>query len=258
MTTTLTATAEPANGWTRLEVVTDAADATWVTILRDGVFVRWARVAQLIEGTDLTVVDAEAPYDELATYEATVIDSLGVDIESDTDTATLTDDGQDRLISLAGPALVVPITVTEFRQVTTESRNGVFPIIGRRAAVAVTDARSGESGTLSVLVEDRGEWLREALAEGALIAFRTPTDRGYGTPMVYSVGQVTTSRIGTAGDQGRVVSMAVTEVEAPAVTSADSSPISWAALVDTFATWQDVLDAYDSWYEVVTVPVSDL
>lgn len=264
MTTTLTATAEPSNAWVRLEVVTDEVDATWATITRtingQDSFVRWGKVAQLTGGTDLTVLDAEAPYDEAATYAVEVLDSTGIPVGAG-DTAgpvTLTDDGSDRLIFLGGPGLVLPVTVTSFPEVSTSSRNGVFDIIGRRNRVAVTDVRSGESGSVTVLVEDRGEALRSLLQDGSLVALRTPTDRGYGTPSIYSVGDVRTRRVGLADDPLRLVEAQVVEVDAPAVTSEGSSAISWAALIAAFATWQDVIDAYATWYEVVTIPASDL
>jgi hypothetical protein len=260
VTTTLTATAQPAG--VLLEVVTDEATAAYATITRtaNGLtsFVRWARLAQIT--TTLTVLDLEVPTDVTATYALEVFSSALASLDTDTATATYTSDGVDRLINYSGPGLVREVTVSEFPSVTSEARGGVFDVLGRRNRIAVTDVRSGESGRMTVLEDDRGESLRTWLADGSVVALRTPPDRGYGSPVAFAVGRVTTSRIATAADPLRLIELEITEIDVPVPSLGASTPITWESLMVYAATWADVKAqvGWETWYKVKTTPTTAL
>ena len=260
MTTTLTATVQPAG--VLLEVVTNEATAAYATITRTAngqtSFVRWARVAQIT--TTLTVIDLEVPTDVLVTYALSVENVSRVELDTDTATATYTADGVDRLVNFSGPGLVREITVSAFPQVTSEARGGVFDVLGRRNRIAVSDVRSGESGQIAVVEEDRGESLRTWLADGSTVALRTHPDRGYGTPVAFAIGRVATERVSTAGDQLRLINMEVTEVDVPVPSLGASAPITWESLMAYAATWADVKaePGWPTWYKVKTTPTTAL
>jgi hypothetical protein len=260
VTTTLTATVQPAG--VLLEVATDEATAAYATITRtaNGVtsFVRWARVAQI--DTALTVLDLEVPTDVLVSYALSVENVSRAELDADTATATYVSDGVDRLINFSGPGLVREVTVSDFPRVTSEARIGVFDILGRRNRIAVTDVRSGESGQITLVEDDQGESLRAWLADGSTIGLRTPAGRGYGTPAAFSVGRVATERVSIAGDQLRLVTLEVTEVDVPVPSLGASAPITWASVMAYAATWADVKaePGWPTWYKVKTVPTTAL
>lgn len=154
------------------------------------------------------------------------------------------------LKSISRPFLNRPINVVTHSDITRESRNGVFPIIGRSAPVAITDVRQARQWEMTIQatsVSD-ADAIELVLAGGDPLYVQVPPD-GRDIPGGYVVvGTMNRRRFGHVSAR-RWFDLPMTTVAppGPGVVGATNT---WEALVAEFGTWSDVLTAFGSWAAV--------
>lgn len=151
---------------------------------------------------------------------------------------------------IAMPFLNRKITLTGWGDVSRQSRNGEFNVIGRVDPVVVTDVHNSRRTTITVLTRDAQETeeLDLALSQGAPVYLHVPTHCALRT-MYAVVGDISYRRIAPRSHRS-LFEIALTEVSAPPL-SLVGATMTCQLLLNTYATCQEVLDNYDTCQEVV-------
>lgn len=160
------------------------------------------------------------------------------------------------LKSIARPFLNREFGCVNFGPVTRPSRNGIFEIIGRSRAVAVTDVRSGMSFDLLVTTTtlDDSEHLDLILASGDPLFVQSPA--GSPVPTLYAVvgDSVKVRPLRRPEDDCRpvvrVTTLPLTEVAAPDAAVVGAT-YTWAGVVADYATWSAVIAANATWADLL-------
>lgn len=152
--------------------------------------------------------------------------------------------------NLSRPFLNRPVTVTDWGDVERESRNGVFPIVGRTMPVAVTDLRLSRTYELVLTTStvDEANELDLCLASGDPILVHVPADCPI--PGMYAVvGNVAISRREPRSTR-RYLTLPLTEVAAPGP-DVIGATTTWSAVIAAYPTWADVIAANATWQDVL-------
>jgi hypothetical protein len=135
--------------------------------------------------------------------------------------------------------------------ITRTSRSGVFDVIGRTLAVAVTDLQSGRSTTLTMRVTNAtdADDFDGMVAVGEVLLVQPP-EPGSPVPTMYAVpGGVTRQRVANTSAVRRFP-LGLTEVATPDLTLA-AVQSTWVTVTNTYATWADLVAAKSSWTAVL-------
>lgn len=215
---------------------------TWTTV-RGGTAVPVATQELALPIDDYEFIDAQ-----LSTYR---VRSYNVsEVLQSTQTGTITPALETVWLKfIARPYLNRPVTVTDWSDVERASRNGVFPVIGRRDPVAITELHTSRSFTVSLLTQTiaQADSLDFSIGAGFPVYLHTPA--GCGIPTVYGVaGNLVQKRIATRSLR-RVFDLPLTEVAAPGP-EVVGSPGSYQTLLSHDATYQAVIDEFATYSDV--------
>lgn len=157
------------------------------------------------------------------------------------------------------PAFNQEVDLCDWSDVVRPARGAVFPVLGRRDPVAVTEVRGSRRFDVTIYAEDSdaNDELMDALASGEVILLQTPgpsetcnlNRRRFPEQGYFFVGDVTSSRP-VRGSATHVVTLPLTEVAAPAYTIGGSA-VTWECVEDNFATWADVQSFFPTWFDVL-------
>lgn len=205
--------------------------------------------------SDVQVVeDYEAPLGVPVTYRLT-IKSGSTSINTTAGPIVLdAPDGQVVIKDVGAPARNGAFVVQTVPNWTRSARMGVSNVRGRARPIVISDVRSSRTGSLVLVTETPEEvealwWLLET---GSTLLLQWPADWSL-SDMYVQVGDVTEERISPYARQAdRTWTLALTEVDRPVGGMAGSSIRTWQTIKDQYATWGDLLGAYDSWLDVLT------
>lgn len=132
-------------------------------------------------------------------------------------------------------------------KVNRKARAGVFPVIRRSKAVAVTDIRLGKEFSIGARVEDPTERdrLDLILDAGEPILLHIPLGYIRLKSMYAVIGDI------EYDDETLTYTLPLTEVAAPPATIVGATVL-WSDIVATFATWADLMAAEATWADVLT------
>lgn len=141
--------------------------------------------------------------------------------------------------------------------ITRRARNGIFPIIGRTAPVALTDIRLGRELNIEVITRTTTEWeeFDLILATGDIFFIQTPP--GNPLPTMYvAIEDVSMRRplrqLPRCDNDFRVFLLPLIEVAQPSPEVVGSLG-TWQTVVNTYATWADVLANHSTWSDLLTL-----
>lgn len=148
------------------------------------------------------------------------------------------------LKTIAKPFLNRPVTVVDFSSVQRSARNGIFPVVNRTYAVAVTDVRTGRQFELTLMTPslEAADELDTILAGGEPVFLHTPAGCPVPGPLYAVVGDITQERRSTRGAR-RYFSLPLTEVAAPG-TDVVGATVTCQGVLNVYTTCQAVLDAH--------------
>ncbi|PRX48687.1 hypothetical protein B0I33_104505 [Prauserella shujinwangii] len=162
------------------------------------------------------------------------------------------------LKSIARPFLNRPVTVTDWSDIERPSRNGVFTVVGRSVAVAVTDVRGGRQYELVVTTPTLADAddLDLCLASGDPVFVHVPGDPDCLVPrsMYAVVGDISIERH-SAKTRRRFFRLPLTEVAAPGPDVVGAT-ITYQGVLNAFATYEALL-ATEPTYADVLERISD-
>jgi hypothetical protein len=157
------------------------------------------------------------------------------------------------LKNIAKPFLNRKIVVTDFSDIDQPSRSGVFDIVARHLAVAVTEVRGGNQYTLTVKTETDAEVedLKSVLRLGDTVMLHMPSDFKRFPGGYYLVGNLRTRRaLPSAKSPRRYHELPLTEVAAPSPAIVGTT-VTWQGIISSFATWTALIAAEPTWAEVM-------
>lgn len=151
---------------------------------------------------------------------------------------------------LVRPFLNTQVTVVEYSDLVVPDRTGIFEVIGRSYAVAVTDVRTTRRQTVTVMLptpEAAADFVGR-LSPGAPILFQTPP--GCPIPGMYAVvGPLRVARMSKRATR-RYVELPLTEV-APPSNDLVGATLTWQTVISSYATWADLIAAEATWSDVL-------
>lgn len=222
MTTLLSAVAQDTPPGVRLAFGTDAAGAVAVILSRVQVdnakFVHRVPIPVPSATAVHELVDHSVILGSPVIYQATAVDAAGKILERSPSTSAVTVLGDSAwLIDPARSSLSVPIKLVgrEAGDSGTSERAALLEPLGRRNPVAVTDVRSGASGTTTILTAtgDDERRMRKILASGRQLLFTAPAGFDILYPLRFTAGSVSVARISDAQDPHRLFSIGWNEVD---------------------------------------------
>ena len=153
--------------------------------------------------------------------------------------------------NLARPFLNRAVTVVDWSDITYDSRNAVFPIVGRRLPIALSDVRLAKRYELTLLtntVADADE-LATCFASGEPVLVHIPGET-CPVPGGYAVvGDLQVSR-NNARSPKRFLSLPLVEV-APPGPDVIGATMTWQTVISSYATWADVIAANATWQDLL-------
>jgi hypothetical protein len=196
----------------------------------------------------------------------TVVDDVSLTSYSTSTTLTETSDPVTLdvddmwLIHPAVPGLSVSLAhddvdmnnVQNIGDITLPSRATRHDILGQKNPISVSSSpRGSDNLVFQIAVEDSGQEsaLRGLFADQTPILFQVPPDWNLGFASdFYDVGDVTIGRqVQQYGEDSRVFSLPLVAVESPIVTITPDAVWTWADVFATYASWDVVKLAYNSW-----------
>jgi hypothetical protein len=212
--------------------------------------IRWTTVRG---GTDVAVSGADTAALDDYEFSPGVVNHYRVTAGVDVFTTTTTpDQGTVWFKSITRPWLNRAVSVVSHGDITSQARNGVFPILGRTYPIAVTDVRLARQWDMVVKADQLADAdaLDLVFASGDPLFVQVPATGALSTiPGGYVVvGDVKRSRYGTVSTR-RWFDLPMTEV-APPGPDVVGSTSTWETLVAEFGTWADVLAEFGTWAEV--------
>lgn len=223
--------------------------------------------ADLVRGANLGAATSGTVYDrEFAPGVANVYEIRSYNVGGtllDTIAATQVTPAQPLtwLRSILRPYLDRPVTVTDWSEVETPARGGVFEVLSRRTPVAVTELRGSRRFVLTLDAADATEAdaLDDFLSFGDVVLLQTPSP-ACPVPSVYAyVGDVKREIVSRKSPRRRL-ELPLTEVAAP-----DPSIVgygaTWGGVVAAFATWTTVTTTFATWTalgQYVSLPTDEI
>ncbi len=198
-----------------------------------------------------SVYDYEYADGTLNYYRATFVNALGGILSRAVGTVTPAQTGT-WLKNPVRPYLNTRVTVTGFTAVTRKSRSGVFDVIGRTNAVAVTDLMSGRETTVTLrtTTHDTADALDLMIAVGEVVFFQPPYRAA--PPTMYAAPGDTSRAQVAMTSAVRTFDLPLTEVAQPDLTLA-AVQSTWQTVVNTYATWADLIAAKATWNDVLNL-----
>lgn len=134
-------------------------------------------------------------------------------------------------------------------EISRDSRTAVYPVQGRRDPVVVSDVHSSRSFTIKAKTENAAETaaLDDALSRGLPCYLQVPAT--INTPSIYAVIGPYSFEAPARLSMRNVWTIPLTEVAPPPATVV-SPGLTWQQLIDTYATWDDVLAAVPTWLDI--------
>lgn len=156
--------------------------------------------------------------------------------------------------SLRRPFLNREVQVLDFTDISRESRNVAFPVVGRTYPIGVADVMGGRSWGMTLWTDTLSDAddLDLVLASGDIwfvhVPINCPVPGGY----VIIDGNVVRRRSGNAkrGALRRFFDLPLTEVAAPDDDVAGTTG-TWATVLANYATWADVLADNATWADLL-------
>lgn len=252
MTTTVSAVAGAFD--VRVVVSTDAAGADGIVLRRTmGGRSSVVRAWPTITGGAWAHTDIDVVFGVPIKYEAEIYDSGGTFLEASAVTAAVTVATDSAVMRDA----VVLVNRAKIRFVgvgagdaASDVRRELLHPLGRRAPVAVTDARSSYTGTAELLTLTRAEatQLVNLAAAGGVLVVTGPAEWDETWPLYVAVGKVQRSRVGASLSDARLWSVEWVEVDPPELLEPVPA-VTWADLATAGETWQTLRQR--SWLDVL-------
>lgn len=258
MTTTFTATAMPGSQRVDLRLITDTLGAQTVSVKRT--LQGSSAIARGGDGADISsgfwvMSDYEILYQTPIVYEAKIYDSAGTLLEVVLAPAVTVAEDNIWLRDVLKPIASLPVRVVgmEASDSTSEMRQNFFRPLGRPNPVVLSDVRSGDSGTTSVLAMTFAEQrsLRALLSSGHVLLLTAPADYEATWPLYISVGQVAVEKVGEAYTQARLMSFQWVQVDPPPGVVLPDVTL-WGELLDAGYIWDDIDTT--AWLDVLYPP----
>ncbi|TQF03936.1 hypothetical protein E6W39_18980 [Kitasatospora acidiphila] len=166
-----------------------------------------------------------------------------------------TQNGVGWLKNLSQAALNTQISLQALSDVKTDPRIQVYPVIGRKNPVVVSDVRGGRTGTVSLMTTGSTDYqaVSTLLASGSTLFLQaTPAD-GF-SDMYFVAGSVTEHRpAAQSTDYTRIFNIDFTEVDSPSGSLTSIPGNSYAAVV-SFGTYQALLNDRTTYLGVLNTP----
>lgn len=152
--------------------------------------------------------------------------------------------------SISRPFLNRPVAVVDHSDITLPARNGVFPVIGRAAPVAVTDVRLARQFQMTIKADTiaDADAIEVVLAGGDPLFVQVPPDARDIPGGYVVVGDAIRRRFGHVSVR-RWFDLPMTTVAAPGPGVVGSTS-TWETLLAEYGTWGDVLAAFGTWADV--------
>jgi hypothetical protein len=154
------------------------------------------------------------------------------------------------LKSISRPFLNRPVSVVAHEDISRAARNGIFPIVGRSAPVAITDVRLAREWQMTVKADSvsDADAIELVLAGGDPLFIQVPADERDIPGGYVAVGTMVRRRFGHVS-QRRWFDLPCTTI-APPGPGVVGATATWEALVAAYDNWSDVLSAFGSWAAV--------
>ncbi len=200
--------------------------------------------------------DSEAPLESPVTYELTGYAAGGAVVKVVTVALTTNGAAEGLWVKVPGrPSLTVCTRFRELADIQSATIGGTYQILGAGTVAQTTAQWGGVSAdrTKVGLTTQRGAHtarLDESLRAGRVLLLQPvgTTDLSAGW---YYVSTVTRSNPGGFEDFAeRWWSLDVERTEVPAGEGRGIPGVSWQSVIETHATWADLLDAVDSWFDL--------
>lgn len=202
--------------------------------------------------------DSEMDLDSTVTYVVTGYTSSGSAITG-AEVTVSTEGGEcGAWLKVAGrPGLNVLTILRNVGDVTSESQGGVYDIAGGRG-VAVAEASGTRADRLSLLVgsEDSGhtDRVRAVLDESRIVLVQSCRHRPFDSGWYFIPSVARSMRTQMSEFPGRNFAFDLVRTGVPAGAGQGLASWSWSALLESYATWQDVYEAFPSWFATAQGP----
>jgi hypothetical protein len=166
-----------------------------------------------------------------------------------------TQNGVGWLKNLSQAALNAQVSLQALSDVKTDARTQIYPVIGRKNPVVISDVRGGRTGSVSLMTTGTTDYqaVSALLASGTTLFLQaTPAD---GLADLYFVaGSVTEHRpADVSTDFTRIWTVDFTEVDSPSGALTSIPGNSYAAVV-SFGTYQALLNDRATYLDVLNTP----
>jgi hypothetical protein len=152
---------------------------------------------------------------------------------------------------IAMPSLNRRITLTDWSEVSRQSRTGLFQVQGRSTPIVASDVHSSREVTISCVAADPAQTaeLDVALSQGAQAYLQIPAS--VPLPSMYvAIGDYRYARPSGARRSVRgIFEIPLTEIDAPSAEFAGAFT-TWQSVLDGYPTWGAVYDEVDTWREL--------
>lgn len=250
----LTATYDAALSRVRLAATALDVTATSAVMDRTTDGVNWSVVrggqGAAISGGVWSLDDYEFPAGVAVTYR--VRSYLGATLKATFTTAITQDLTAVWLKVVPRPFLNRAVVVSDVSPVSRPDRSGLFPVVGRTAAVAVNDVRGGREYQLELVTEDQTSYqqLDYIIASGDAVFVHVPLAEQHLVPGGYfTIGTAAAAR-SLGRSPRRIWSLPLTEVAAPGADVVGAA-VTWNSVLAAFATWNDLLAAVPTWNDLL-------
>lgn len=222
--------------------------------------VRSANYVATAGATSWAGFDLEAPLGSAVTYTAIAQTHNGdgsiTTVTAGSSAITIpTQNGTGWLKNLSQAALNTQITIQALADVKRSGRTQVYPVIGRKNPVVISDVRSGRTGLVSIMTTGTADYqaVSTLLASGQTLFLQaTPADMF--ADMYFVPGDVTERRpASTSTDQTRVWDVDFIEVDSPSGALTSIPGNSYTA-VAVFGTYQNLVNHRSTYLDVLNTP----
>ena len=243
----------PEKGRIRVEIT--ASDGNLITVQRQHpsgrlVTVRGMDLAPLSDGAFIGW-DYEAPIGVELIYHATAyVDADTVLATSELDTITWTTENE-WLKDPLEPIRNMPVRIVDMSEYDYATPTGVFPVLGRPDPVTVAQIRTAATGdvTLLTLDDEERDRMHYLTASGHTLLLQSSQSSGVGNMYISVLGVKEQRAIYLRDHSERLWTLTYQEVGAPV---GDATAFSnWQDMLNTYATWQAVTDANESWLQAI-------
>jgi len=153
------------------------------------------------------------------------------------------------------PGKGVAVTVATWGERTRQATRGVFYPMGRTSPVVITDgARKSAAGSLQVvtLTDADRRAMNALLDDSSVVLLNVPAANPWGVDTCYvSFGDSVETRVSRiAAEPGRMWTLPYVVVDSPI--GGAQSQWTWQNVIDTYATWNDVMAANSTWAQLQT------